>query len=136
MSIRPTLAGTTTSQLQTPQGGKVALKGFFAITQLWGIAPEQTMTLLGGIGKTTYYKYRALPEVTLPNDTLERISYILGIHKALRILFPDEARAAAWINKPNAATPFNGHSALDWMLQGRVVDLADVRRYLDGIRGW
>lgn len=136
MATKLALTGIKNGNLQTPQAGKVALKGFFAITTLWGVEPEQAMTLLGGIGKTTFYKYRTLPEVTLPNDTLERISYVLGIHKALRVLFPDEARAAAWVSKHNAAEPFNGHSALDWMLQGRVTDLADVRRYLDAVRGW
>lgn len=124
------------ASLHTGAAGRVALKGFFAITGRWGLDPEQARSLLGGIGKTTFYKYRALPEVVLNRDTLERISYVLGIHKALRMLFPDEARAAAWVQKPNAAAPFNGHSALDWMLQGRVVDLSDVRRYLDAQRGW
>lgn len=122
--------------LRTPKAGRVALKGFFAITDRWSLAPDEARVLLGGVGKTTFYKYRDLPEVALSNDTLERISYVLGIHKALRILFPDEDRAVAWVRKANDAEPFNGHSALDWMLRGRVVDLVDVRRYLDAVRGW
>jgi len=60
----------------------------------------------------------------------------MGVHKALRILFSNQPeRAYEWVHKPNAAAPFNGLTALSYMLGGQVVDLADVRRYLDGVRG-
>ena len=71
----------------------------------------------------------------LSGDTLERISYVMGIYKALRILLPTSEAAHAWVKKPNTAQGFGGKSALDRMLAGRVVDLADVRRYLDAERG-
>lgn len=121
--------------LTTPAAGQAALKGFFAIMERWSATPEQMRVLLGAIGKTTLFRYQKLPAVVLSHDLLERISYILGIYKALRILFPTEERACEWIRKPNSAAPFNGHSALDWMLRGRITDLADVRRYLDAQRG-
>jgi hypothetical protein len=73
--------------------------------------------------------------VRLAQDTLERISYVMGIYKAINILLPQTAQAAAWIRKPNQAQLFAGKSALDIMLQGRVADLSDVRRYLDSERG-
>jgi hypothetical protein len=73
--------------------------------------------------------------VHLSRDTLERISYILGIYKALQILLPDAAAADAWIKKPNSATPFGGRSALERMLSGNVSDLYAVRQYLDAMRG-
>jgi Antitoxin Xre/MbcA/ParS C-terminal toxin-binding domain len=115
--------------------GRVALKGFFNIANEWGVqAPDQRI-LLGGIPPSTYAKYKDLPEVKLPNDMLERISYIFGIYKALRILFPSTEQAAQWVSKENDAYPFNGHSALDYMTIGRVTNLADVRRYLDWVRG-
>jgi len=69
----------------------------------------------------------------LPRDTLERISVLLGIYKAINILLPVRERAAAWIKKPNKA--FGGESALDVMLKGRVDNLYAVRRYLDAWRG-
>ncbi|MCE0760976.1 MbcA/ParS/Xre antitoxin family protein [Marinobacter sp. G11] len=65
-------------------------------------------------------------DVLLGND-IEKISYVLGIYKALRIIYPTEERANAWPAKPNRA--FGGRSAVDLMLEG---DLARVRRYLDG----
>ena len=115
--------------------GQVALKGFFRICDEWQVKPGEQRILLGDIPSSTYTKYKNLPEIKLSKDMLERISYILGIYKALRILFPTSNQAAKWISKENSAYPFNGVSALDYMLNGRVTDLSDVRRYLDWQRG-
>ena len=122
--------------INSPEAGRVALTFFFNLMEHWGCSKEQQCTLLGAIGNTTYFKYKKLPVVRLPHDTLERISYLMGIHKSLRILFSNQPeRAYDWVHKPNTAAPFNGQSALTYMLGGQVVDLADVRRYLDGVRG-
>ena len=59
----------------------------------------------------------------------------MGIYKALNILLPNSRRAAEWVKKSNSASIFAGKSALETMLQGRVIDLADIRRYLDAERG-
>ncbi|WP_434607666.1 MbcA/ParS/Xre antitoxin family protein [Pseudomonas sp. R1-7] len=128
---------STQQQLDSPDAGRVALKFFFNLMELWGCSVEQQRTLLGKVGNTTFYKYKQLPDnVRLPRDTLERISYLMGIHKALSIIFSNSRdRAYQWVSSPNAAAPFNGQSALSYMLAGRVVDIADVRRYLDGVRG-
>jgi len=67
--------------------------------------------------------------VNLNRDVLERISYVLGIRKALMILFQNKEQADAWINKPNG--DFGDESALDAMLGGSITDLARVRQYLD-----
>ncbi|MHA6493175.1 MbcA/ParS/Xre antitoxin family protein [Pseudomonas borbori] len=121
--------------LDSPQAGQVALKFFFNLMEKWNCTVEEQMVLLGSIGRSTLYKYRQLPEVRLPRDTMERVSYLMGIHKSLRILFGDKPSTYAWVKKPNSEAPFNGNSALNLMLAGGVVDLADVRRYLDGVRG-
>ena len=68
-------------------------------------------------------------------DALERISYLLGIFKALHILLPDEEAADAWVRKPNTAPLFAGTSALERMMSGQVSDLYVVRQYLDAQRG-
>ncbi len=111
-----------------------ALRTFFNIAQKWQLGPDEQMKLLGISARSTFYKWKKDTEVVLPRDTLERISYILGIYKALHILFPDEA-ADAWVKKPNSAKPFGGRSALEHMLSGNVVDLYHVRQYLDAQRG-
>jgi hypothetical protein len=115
--------------------GAAALTAFFNITAGWGLGAEEERTLLGSPPRSTFFKWKGERAARLSADTMERISYVMGIYKALRILLPSEEAANAWIKKPNTATGFGGKSALERMLAGRVVDLADVRRYLDAERG-
>lgn len=118
-----------------------ALLNFFGITDEWGLSSREQMILLGNPAKTTFYRMKDFADgksarpVRLSQDTLERISYLMGIYKAINILLPTHRRAAEWIKLPNTAGLFGGQSALDKMLQGRVSDLCDVRRYLDAERG-
>ena len=112
----------------------VALKAFFGITHKWKLSTEQERILLG-ISKATFYRWKQHLDGSLTPDTLERISYVLGIYKALRILLANENVANQWIHKPNNAPLFGGKPALEKLMQGRVIDLADVRRYLDAERG-
>lgn len=129
-------AHSVTHDLDTPEAGRVALKFFFNLMEHWGCTAEEQRALLGSIGNTTFYKYKQLPNVRLPHDMLERISYLMGIHKALSIIFSNNKdRVYKWVSSPNTAAPFNGQTALKYMLVGRVMDIADVRRYLDGVRG-
>ncbi|WP_366554654.1 MbcA/ParS/Xre antitoxin family protein [Aquibaculum sediminis] len=112
-----------------------ALRTFFRIAEQWGLSVNEQMTLLGLTARSTFFKWKRDPNTALPKDTLERISYILGIYKALQILLPDEKGADAWIRRPNEAPLFAGRSALDRMLSGQVADLFLVRQYLDAQRG-
>jgi hypothetical protein len=112
-----------------------ALRAFFRIAELWHLSVTEQMTLLGLTARSTFFKWKKDAEVELPKDTLERISYVLGIYKALQILLPDTRAADAWVRQPNEAPLFGGRSALDLMLSGHVADLFMVRRYLDAQRG-
>ncbi len=112
-----------------------ALRAFFNIASAWKLSAGQQRKLLGDPPGSTFFKWKRELSGNLPKDVLERISYVLGIYKALQILIPDGARADAWISRPNAAPPFGGKSALDRMLAGNVSDLYAVRQYLDAERG-
>jgi hypothetical protein len=112
-----------------------ALRTFFRIADLWSLSAAEQMTLLGVTARSTFFKWKKDPSAVLPKDTLERISYILGVYRALQILLPDEKAADAWVKRPNAAPVFGGDSALDRMLSGQVADLYVVRQYLDAQRG-
>ena len=111
------------------------LRTFFRIAQAWKLSPREAMTLLGLRSRSTYHVWKEGRAGPLSRDTLERISYVLGIYKALQILLPDDASADAWIRRPNEAPLFRGASALERMMSGNVSDLYEVRRYLDAQRG-
>tara|TARA_E500000318_G_scaffold107527_1_gene116952 strand:+ start:8015 stop:8431 length:417 start_codon:yes stop_codon:yes gene_type:complete len=112
-----------------------ALRTFFRIADLWKLTPDDQMTLLGVTTRSTFYNWKRDTDTTLPKDTLERISYIVGIYKALQILLPKEEAADEWVRRPNASSLFGGASALSRMLSGQVADLFVVRQYLDAQRG-
>jgi uncharacterized protein (DUF2384 family) len=109
-----------------------ALRGFFHITDAWGIAAEEARTILGAPPERTYYAWRAGNAVRVPSDTLRRIGYVAGIYKALQILYSDPHLADGWIKRPNRA--LGGQTPLARMCGGDVTDLAEVRNYLDAAR--
>lgn len=112
-----------------------ALRTFYKISELWKLSSVQQMKLLGGVPKSTFFKWKKGDYGKLSHDTLERISYIIGIYKSLQILLPNTNSADNWIKKKNFAPLFNGQPALDRMLSGNVSDLYIVRQYLDAQRG-
>jgi hypothetical protein len=112
-----------------------ALRGYFNITALWELTSTEERKILGDPPRSTFFQWKKNKNGHLTRDTLERISYILGIYKALQILLPDPALADRWIKCPNFTEPFNGQSALERMLSGNVADLYLVRKYLDAQRG-
>jgi hypothetical protein len=115
--------------------GAVALRAFARIAELWHLTIVEQLKLLGLSSRSTYFKWRKDPQARVPRDTLERISYLLGIYKALQVLLPDTRAADEWVRRPNQAAPFGGRSALERMLSGNVSDLYEVRQYLDAQRG-
>lgn len=100
---------------------KVALKIFLRICRRWQLNDEQMKILLDV--DDCFRLDDEYPQIS--RKTLERISYVFGVYKSLRIIFPTERQANAWIKKPNAA--FDGNTALQIMLN----DPSVVRRYLD-----
>jgi len=128
-----------TSPATTPTAAEMAaagLRAFARIAQAWGLSVDEQLCLLGQPPRSTYFAWRKAPDkASLPRDTLERLSNLLGIYKSLQILLPDAAAADAWVRQPNAAALFGGGTALARMLAGNVSDLNLVRRYLDGVRG-
>jgi hypothetical protein len=112
------------------------LRAFFKIALAWDLNVDEQIVLLGSPGRSTFFKWKQTPEsARLGRDTLERLSLLLGIYKALQILLPQPAAADAWVKRPNSAPPFGGRRALDRMLAGNISDLVAVRQYLDAMRG-
>ena len=139
MSARPSpVPSGRISAEPAPTGerlGAPAMRTFFRIADAWGLSNDEARTLLGNPSRSTYFVWKKGGHAQIPRDTLERVSYILGIYKALQILLPDPAAADAWIRKSNTAPLFAGKPALERMLSGNVADLYVVRQYLDAWRG-
>lgn len=111
------------------------VRAFFAIADRWRLTQDEAMALLGRPSRSTFYNWKKgdVGQVAHSFDLISRISYVLGIFKALEILYQRPELADAWVRKPNAA--FGGQSALVRMTAGQMVDLAAVRDYLDSVRG-
>lgn len=100
--------------------------------RLWEMTDEQAATLLD-LPVRTYRRWKAGELGRMDRDKKARLSNLIGIHKALRLIFVEAQRGYAWIGKPNVT--FGDRSALDIMLGGELTDLMRVRRYLDAERG-
>ena len=98
----------------------------------WELTDEQAATLLD-MPVRSYRRWKAEGAGRVSRDGAARLSNLMGIHKALRIIFSEAQRGYAWIKASNAA--FGGASALDVMLGGELTDIMRVRRYLDAERG-
>jgi len=115
--------------------GAAGMRTFVGIADEWQLPVAARRILLGDIGESTYHKWRQGDVGTPSRDQLERLSLLLGIYKALRLLFPDDATGIRWIKSPNRERDFGGQSPLERMRRGSIEDLYAVRRYLDGWRG-
>ncbi len=113
-----------------------ALRAFERIGDRWSLSQKERYTILGLPRSTYFTARRRAGSARLSRDTLERISYVLGIYSALQILLPRREAADAWVRTPNDNPLFKGHAPMEMMLGGKVGDLFVVRRYLDGERGW
>ena len=98
----------------------------------WELTDEQAATLLD-MPVRTFRRWKAEGPGRISRDGRARLSNLMGIHKALRIIFTEPQRGGAWIRTGNSA--FAGASALEVMLGGELTDIMRVRRYLDAERG-
>jgi len=118
----------------------MAQAGLTALARMaghWNLTVDQQRLLLGDLPKTTYYALLKGTGRAVSRDTLERLSLLLGIWANLEILVPEAAAARNWMTRPHPDHLFAGRAPLDWMLQGSVSALVDVRRHLEAWRfGW
>jgi Protein of unknown function (DUF2384) len=117
----------------SPDDARAGLRAVLQIFDRWQVNTEGAMVLLGSPPRSTFFAWKAGKGTTFALDLMTRISYILGIFKALEILYQNPTHADRWINQPNLA--FGDQSALQRMLGGQITDLAAVRDYLDRVRG-
>ena len=108
---------------------KRSSRTFFRIADAWGLKEAEQMKLLGLDSRSTFQTWKRGAVGAIPKDALERISYVMGIYKGLKMLLP--RTADEWVRKPNEAPLFAGRPAIERMASGNVADLYVVRQYID-----
>lgn len=112
-----------------------AIKGFLKIAEKWKLTESQARGLLGGIASSTFHAWKNKPNrQKLTQDTLLRISLVLGIYKALHIYFGAQW-ADRWITLGNRDSMFAGNAPVDYMIRQGQPGMLQVRRILDAWRG-
>ncbi|MAO49413.1 MAG: hypothetical protein CML16_00830 [Pusillimonas sp.] len=99
----------------------------------WNLKTDQRSKVLGGVSKTTLNRWRQGVIGVISADLATRLSLLMGMHKALRLIFIDKERAYSWITTPN--DDLNGIAPIDYMARGDIMSLYQVRAYLDAARG-
>jgi hypothetical protein len=109
------------------------LKAFFNIMARWKVRDEDARLLLGGVSNGPFYEMKRNPDRTLDADRLTRISFLIGIYKALHILH-SASLADEWMQLPNRNPVFGGRTPLAYLMRGGLPAMQTVRRLLDARR--
>ncbi|MFI5110324.1 MAG: antitoxin Xre/MbcA/ParS toxin-binding domain-containing protein [Terriglobales bacterium] len=117
----------------------VAIRAFFRLASHWKLRDEDARGLIGGISNGSFYQLKRSaaksPDAkVLDQDKLTRVSLLVGIFKALNILYGTKL-ADAWVQLPNTNPVFGGQTPAAYMLKGGVPSMLRVRQLLDARRG-
>jgi hypothetical protein len=110
-----------------------AIAAFFKIAENWELRNEDAMALLGGTSNGRFYALKRSHKGVLTQDELTRVSLLIGIFKALNILFSHKL-ANQWILRSNSNPIFNNAPPLV-LLRGGMPEMITIRRLLDSRRG-
>ena len=111
------------------------IKAFLRIMDRWGIKDQNARDLLGGVSSGSFYGLKKEPgRRVLDQDTLTRISLLIGIFKALNILY-SRRLADAWMTLPNSNPMFRGSTPFAYILRLGQPGMVEVRQMLDARRG-
>ena len=112
-----------------------ALRTFFGVARAWQLSAAEERALLGWPPSSTFHKYKSGDAGVLSFDTLTRISLVLGVYKALQILYAEPAFADRWLRMPNVNPLFGGRPPLAFLIDNGIDGLFQLRRLLDARRG-
>ena len=122
------------SKAERERLSRSALLAFFKLVERWKLRDEEARELLGGLSSSAYYEWKKNPDRVLEVDRITRISYLVGIYKALHILYGDKL-ADEWVQLTNSNAIFGGRTPLAYMLAGGLLAMQTVRKLLDARRG-
>ncbi|KAF0218874.1 MAG: hypothetical protein FD174_2657 [Geobacteraceae bacterium] len=129
-------AKTADIDLSSEDSRSALSKMVIKLFNLWGLSTADQLELLGLSPKSRamlakYGKGESLPA---NRDILDRVGWLLSIHKALRVLYPqNEDIRYSWVSRRNTA--FDNLTPLAVMKEQGIIGIAKVARYLDFYRG-
>jgi hypothetical protein len=132
--FEPAVLVDLNSRTERERLSRSALMGFFKLAAAWQVRDDDARELLGGMSSSSYYDWKKNPDRVLEVDRITRVSYLLGIYKALHILYGDKL-ADEWVHLPNTNPVFAGRTPLAYMLAGGLIAMQTVRKLLDARRG-
>ncbi len=135
--LKPPRAAATSDAAQAGAG----LRTFARIVDQWKLQSSDAMALLGVDSRSTYYELLKRARESkdlkgLSKDQLDRLSYLIGIYAAVRVLFPHSKESRdAWVSSPNTAALFAGRSPLE-IMRSSMIGLYQTFAHLATARGW
>ncbi len=135
--LKPSRAAPISEPVQAGAG----LRAFARIAEQWKLPARDAMALLGVDSRSTYYELlkraRESKEVKgLSKDQLDRLSYLLGVYEAVRVLFPHSKESRdTWVSRPNTAALFAGRQPLE-VMRSSMIGLYQTFAHLATARGW
>lgn len=115
---------------------RVLAKMVMTLFDHWKLSTEDQAALLGiaSNNRAALSNYRSGKPIGTSRDQYERVGHILGIHKNLRLLFPQNRDLAyRWITTRNKA--FDNRTPVEVIKEWGFAGLLMVRGYLDRARG-
>jgi len=112
----------------------VGLRTALNILAKWKTSTEQAGNILR-VSRSTISRARTDKAVSLDEDQLKRVSLVLNIHSALRMLFDNPANVYGFMQMENHNEFFNGRSPMDVVQGGDMIALYETFRRIDSLRG-
>lgn len=135
-----TLGGEDTVLTQTfaDQGDRerltpTAIQAIRSLQGHWKLTNAETAALLG-VSTSTWERALAGKPKTLSQDQMTRVSALVGVFKALHLLFVNDM-ADRWPKLRNRGPLFENLSPVELMLHGGIPQMLEVRRHVDALRG-
>ena len=127
----PNLADASTRERLTP----AAVAAVVRLAEIWKLSSPEVCLLLGDVSERTWFRMKkGAWSGVLSQDTLTRVSALVGIFKGLRLLF-SEPLSDEWVRLPNKGPLYGGRRPLDAMIEGGIPKMLEVRRHIDALRG-
>ena len=112
-----------------------AVAGIVRLADIWHLTSGEACALIGDVSERTWFRMKKGEwSGTLSQDSLTRISALVGIFKGLRLLFSEQL-ADEWVRLPNKGPLYGGRRPVDAMIEGGIPKLLQVRQHIDALRG-